>query len=38
VHEIRVMRPKIGKEDQTLADYNVHNGDLVYLMPDPIPG
>ena len=38
VHEIRVMRPRIGREDQKLADYNVKNGDLVYLVPDPIPG
>ena len=38
VHEIRVMRPSIGREDQKLADYNVKNGDLVYLVPDPIPG
>jgi len=38
VHEIRVMRPRIGKTDQTLADYNVHNGDTVSLIPDPFPG
>ena len=38
VHEIRVMRPRICREDQKLADYNVKNGDLVYLVPDPIPG
>ena len=38
VHEIRVLRPRIGREDQKLADYNVKNGDLVYLVPDPIPG
>ena len=38
VHEIRVMRPRIGREDQKLADYNVKSGDLVYLVPDPIPG
>ena len=38
VHEIRVLRPRIGREDQKLADYNVRNGDLVYLVPDPIPG
>ena len=38
VHEIRVLRPRIGREDQKLADYNVQNGDLVYLVPDPIPG
>ena len=38
VHEIRVLRPRIGHEDQKLSDYNVKNGDLVYLVPDPIPG
>ena len=38
VHEIRVLRPRIGKQDQTLADYNVQNGDKVFLMPDPFPG
>ena len=38
VHEVRVMRPRIGREDQKLADYHVKNGDLVYLVPDPIPG
>ena len=25
VHEIRVLRPRIGREDQKLADYNVNN-------------
>lgn len=38
VHEMRVMRPRIGKTDQTLADYNVVNGDTVSLIPDPFPG
>ena len=38
VHEVRVMRPRIGSEDQRLSDYNVRNGYLVYLVPDPIPG
>lgn len=38
VHEIRVMRPRIGKTDQTLADYGVSNGDTVHLVPDPFPG
>ncbi len=38
VHEIRVMRPRIGKTDQTLADYNINNGNTVYLIPDPFPG
>lgn len=38
VHEIRVLRPRIGKTDQTLADYNVVNGDTINLIPDPFPG
>ena len=38
VHEMRVMRPRIGRTDQTLADYNVQNGDTVSLIPDPFPG
>ncbi|MBO4811118.1 MAG: hypothetical protein J5552_06070 [Prevotella sp.] len=38
VHEIRVLRPRIGHTDQTLADYHVGNGDTVYLVPDPFPG
>lgn len=38
VHEIRVLRPRIGRTDQTLADYNIYNGDTLYLIPDPIPG
>ena len=38
VHEIRVMRPRIGKTDQILADYNVKNGDTIFLIPDPFPG
>ena len=37
-HEVRVMRPRIGRTDQTLADYNVKNGDTVFLVPDPFPG
>ena len=37
-HETRVLRPRIGKTDQTLADYNVNNGDTVFLIPDPFPG
>ena len=35
---ISVMRPRIGKTDQTLADYNVKSGDVVFLIPDPFPG
>ena len=38
VHELRVLRPRIGKTDQTLADYNIQNGDTVFLIPDPFPG
>ena len=38
VHELRVLRPRIGHSDQTLADYNVNNGDTVSLIPDPFPG
>ena len=38
VHEIRVLRPRIGRNEQVLADYNVHSGDKVFLMPDPFPG
>ena len=38
VHEIRILRPRIGKSDQTLMDYNVKNDDTLYLVPDPFPG
>lgn len=38
VNEIRVMRPRIGRTDQTLKDYNVNNGDTIFLIPDPFPG
>ncbi len=38
VHEVRILRPRIGRTDQTLTDYNVNNGDIVYLVPDPFPG
>ena len=38
VHEIRVLRPRIGKSDQTIADYNVVSGDTINLIPDPFPG
>ena len=37
-HELRIMRPRIGRCDQTLLDYNVQNGDTVALIPDPFPG
>ena len=38
VNEIRVLRPRIGKTDQTLADYNIQNGESLFLVPDPFPG
>ena len=38
VNEIRVMCPRIGRTDQTLKDYNVNNGDTIFLIPDPFPG
>ena len=38
VHEVRVLRPRIGQTDQTLADYQVKNGDTLCLVPDPFPG
>ena len=38
VNEIRVLRQRIGRTDQTLADYNVRNGDVLHLIPDPFPG
>ena len=38
VHEIRVLRPRFGHDDQTLADYNVSSGDKIFLIPDPFPG
>lgn len=38
VHEVRILRPRIGRTDQTLEDYGVNNGDTVFLIPDPFPG
>lgn len=38
IQQLRVMRPRIGRTDQILADYNIHNGDTVSLIPDPFPG
>lgn len=38
INEIRILRPRIGRKDQTLADYGVKNGDSVFLIPDPFPG
>jgi len=37
-NEVRVLRPRIGKEDQKLSNYNIQNGDTVFLVPDPFPG
>lgn len=37
-HELRVMRPKIGHTEQTLANYGIRNGDYVHVIPDPFPG
>lgn len=38
IHEMRIMRPRIGTVDQTLEDYGVKNGDQLFLVPDPFPG
>lgn len=38
VNEVRVLRPRIGKTDKKLKDYNVNNGDRLFLIPDPFPG
>lgn len=38
VNEVRVLRPRIGKNDKTLLDYGISNGDTVYLIADPFPG
>ena len=38
VNEIRVLRARRGKTAQTLADYNIQNGDSLFLVPDPFPG
>lgn len=38
VNEVRILRPRLGKVDQTLADYNITNGDTVFVVPDPFPG
>lgn len=38
IQQLRVMRPRIGRADQILADYGVQNGDTVNLIPDPFPG
>ena len=38
VNEVRILRPRIGRTEQTLADYQIHNGDTIFLIPDPFPG
>jgi hypothetical protein len=38
VNEVRILRPRLGKVDQTLADYNIENGETVFVVPDPFPG
>lgn len=38
LHEVRILRPRIGKTDQTLIDYNVENEDTLFLIADPFPG
>ena len=38
VNEGRIVRPPIGRTEQTLADYQIHNGDTIFLIPDPFPG
>lgn len=38
VHEIRILRPRIGRTEQSLLDYGVKDGDMVFLVPDPFPG
>lgn len=38
IHEIRILRPRIGKNEKSLSDYDVCNGDTLYLVPDPFPG
>jgi hypothetical protein len=37
-HEMRILRPRIGRTEQMLVDYNVKNGDTIFLIPDPFPG
>lgn len=37
-HGLSILRPRIGKSEKTLADYNIMNGDTVFLVPDPFPG
>lgn len=38
LHEVRILRPRIGKVEQSLFDYNVENDDTLYLIADPFPG
>lgn len=37
-HEIRILRPRIGKTNQLLSDYGVKSGDTLSLVADPFPG
>lgn len=37
-HEVRVLRPKIGRNAQYLTNYNIRNNDTIYVIPDPFPG
>ncbi len=36
--QVRVLRPRIGRDEQMLSDYSVANGDVLYIIPDPFPG
>ncbi|MCF0166742.1 MAG: hypothetical protein HUJ89_06260 [Bacteroidales bacterium] len=38
INETRILRPRIGRSDQLLSDYNVNNGDTLFIVPDPFPG
>lgn len=38
IKSVRVLRPRIGHTDQTLADYNIKNGMTLHVIPDPFPG
>ena len=38
INEIRILRPRIGKTDQCLADYGINTGDTLHVIADPYPG
>lgn len=38
LHEVRILRPRIGKAEMSLFDYNIENEDKLYLIADPFPG